>query len=1037
MILYDEVSEADVWKYWQTLFPEVNKEHDLKNMLNTCEPFDEKELSVFWYEHKADTREFMNWLSDHKGTFEYPEEWSGLISDDHINNIFYPIFLYEKDGIEKLTDRIYGSRVFGNGDKIRKSVIEEMFLRLREVTIRTFITEIHVERMSNRLKGNTPEERFCYYVDESWSSVDYVRRFYTEYQELLELQLTVFENALQSALEMIYRLDDDFPKLLKRFADGAEDIRIRDISQGLGDSHRGGRTVALITFSNGLRVVYKPRNIGAEKGFRYYSIAMNEGLCLGEKALYETKLLDCGEYGYMEFIQQEECKDAGGVERYFYRSGILMAMLYSLNAKDIHHENLIAHGEYPVMIDLEALFHSNLEHADIESEKSAYEIAMDSINDSVYSIGLLPSQLTNPFNKEEASVDISGFGGGDTEQVSPFKVLKIQNRNTDEICLKKSAYMIEPQKNVVKYEGEAVKSSDYTDFIMKGFEDAYKFIESHKSELAISFDLWFDSVCTRVIYRPTYLYTKLMFTGGHPDFMREKAHRYVLMHRMAYKIKKQEADIVKSEIRDMMTGDVPFFEVDIHSGELKNSEGYVLPISFKKTPLKCVEDKLRHMNDKDLIQQKSIIDNAFLSKTVSDYKDIWLTGTEWAREDTEPDKEDHRSLYIKMAKDIGDRILADAKESVVDGQKELAWINYTPVGHDRIIYEYGAVESDLYSGVTGIGLFFLYLWKVIGEKKYLDSAYACIRPVIHRMHKIADDSCYLTGPFNGLSGYIYVYSKFYLLTGDEDMKEAVLDGLSRMKKIYHRDTSYDVISGSAGAVKVCISLRTHFIGEIRDKADEMIRLLADHLVKNYTAAAGGEISWRSGINDHMYTGYAHGSSGIEEALASVYEIYPSEEIREVLDKSHRFMKMMYNRERHDWKTVFGKDSYSCAWCHGGPGILFSKMRQLREGLIPENVSEELMNSLSSMKERALGNNICYCHGDIGNLEMIRHIAKLLGDEGLERACRSTFEELVPRIPEYIEKRQLLSYGFMLGLSGIGYALLAAVSEDVPSVLILE
>ena len=40
MILYDEVSEADVWKYWQTLFPEVNKEHDLKNMLNTCEPFD-------------------------------------------------------------------------------------------------------------------------------------------------------------------------------------------------------------------------------------------------------------------------------------------------------------------------------------------------------------------------------------------------------------------------------------------------------------------------------------------------------------------------------------------------------------------------------------------------------------------------------------------------------------------------------------------------------------------------------------------------------------------------------------------------------------------------------------------------------------------------------------------------------------------------------------------------------------------------------------------------------------------------------------
>ena len=1036
MILYDEVSEADVWKYWQTLFPEVNKEHDLKNMLNTCEPFDEKELRVFWYEHKADTHEFMNWLSGHKGTFEYPEEWNGFISDDHINNIFYPLFLFEKDGIEKLSDRIYNSRIFENCEKIREAVIKEIFLRLREVTLRTFITEIHVERGGKRLKGDTPEERFCCYVDESWSSVEYVRRFYTEYQELLELQLTVMENAIRSTMEMIFRLDDNFPHIIKKFAEDASDIRICDISQGLGDSHRGGRTVALITFSDGHKVVYKPRNIGAEKGFRYYSIAMNEGLSLGEKALYETKLLDCGEYGFMEFIEQEECKSPEEVERYFYRSGILMAMLYSLNAKDIHHENLIAHGEYPVMIDLEALFHSNLEHAEIETEKSAYEKAMESIDDSVYSIGLLPSQLTNPFDKDEASVDISGFGG-DTEQVSPFKILMIQNRNTDEICLKKSTYMIEPQKNVVKYEGKGVKSSDYTDFIMKGFDDAYRFIESHKVELAISFDLWFDGVCTRVIYRPTYIYTKLMFTGSHPDFMREKAHRYVLMHRMAYKIKKQEADIVRSEIRDMMMGDVPFFEIDIHSGELKNSEGIVLPLSFKKTPLECVEAKLRQMDEKDLKQQKTIIDNAFLSKNVSEYKDIWLTGTEWSDENKKSDKKDHSCQYIKMAEDIGERILADAKESVVGGQRELAWINYTPVGHDRIQYEYGAVESDLYSGTTGIGLFFLYLWKASGKDKYLDAAYACIRPVIRRMKKIEDDSCYLTGPFNGLSGYIYVFSKFYLLTGDEDMKEAVIDGLSRMKKIYHRDTSYDVISGSAGAVKVCISLRTHFTGEIRDKADEMMRLLSDHLLKNYTEADGGEISWRSGINDHMYTGYAHGSSGIEEALASVYEIYPSEDIKEALGKSHRFMKMMYNKERHDWKTVFGRDGYSCAWCHGGPGILFSKMRQIQKGLLTDNTSEELMASLASMKERALGNNICYCHGDIGNLEMIRHISKLIGDEKLEKACDSTFEELVPRIPEYIEKRPLLSYGFMLGLSGIGYALLAAVSEDVPSILTLE
>ncbi len=1036
MLLYDKVSEADVWKYWQTLFPEVKKERDLNRILNTCERFDEKELRVFWISHKADTHEYMNWLSDHKGTFEYPEDWVNFISEDHINNIFYPLFLYKKDGIEKLSDRIYNSRIFEDGPGIKQAVMEEICLRLREVSLRTFITEIHVESAGGRLNGENPDDRFCDYVDGSWCSADYVRKFYSEYKELLELQLVIFDNTLDSSIEMIDRLEKAYPKILKIF-DFGNRVLVRGIRQGLGDSHRGGRSVAEIEFTNGKKIIYKPRSLGAERGFRFYSKAVNEGLRLGEKALYETKLLDLGEYGFMEFIDQAECKTKKQTENYFYRSGILMAMLYSLNAKDIHHENLIAHGEYPVMIDLEALFHSNLEHESVKVEKSAYEIALEAIDDSVYSIGLLPSELVNPFDKDGESVDISGFGG-DTEQVSPFKVLMIQNRNTDKICLAKSTYMIEPQKNVVRLGGKAVDAAEYSSFILKGFEDAYGFVENHKRELKENIGLWFDSVCTRVIYRPTYIYTRLMFTSCHPDFMREKVHRYVLMHRMAYKIKKQEEELVRSEIRDMMNGDVPFFEIDIHSGKLKNSEGAVLPLYFKKTPLDSVEEKLAVMDDADLERQKSIISHAFLSKNLRDYRDIWLTGTEWAEENNiKTDIERRDAQCLMTAEDIGDKLLYESKESYVDGKKELAWINYTPVGHDRIRYEYGVVESDLYSGTTGIGLFLLYLWKASGKEKYLEGAYGCIRPVIRRMHRIEDDSCYLTGPFNGLSGYIYVFSKFYLLTGDEEMYDAVLYGLDKMKKIYSRDTSFDIISGSAGAIKVCISLRNNFKGIIRENADELMRLLTKHLIERCTETAQGEVSWQSGINDHMYTGYAHGSSGIEEALSEVYDIYPSEDIRKVLDKSHSFMKKMYNPDRADWKTVFGKEQYSCAWCHGGPGIIYSRLKQMKRGLLKEDTGDEFTRILSHIKERALGNNICYCHGDIGNLEMIRKIAGMIGDAELSEKCKDTFRSIVPKIPEYIEKRPLLSYGFMLGISGIGYALLSAISEDVPSVLMLE
>lgn len=1030
MLLYDNVSETDVWKYWKTLFPEIKREDELRTMLNVCRPFNEKEITKFWNELKVSHQDFIDWLSKQEESITSSTKWDKFKDDNHMNNMFYPLLLFNKDKIKWLIEIVKNSQVFCDIDSILESIVEEICLRLREISIRTFITEINVEKTEKRLKGNDKEKRYIDYTDRRWRTKSYIEKFYTEYQELLDMQLEVFNHAIFAIVEMIERIQVNHSELMKKFFKGEHNVFIEEIQLGLGDSHRGGRTVASITFTNGKKLIYKPRNLGAEIGFSCYSKAMNEGMSLKEKALYEIELLDCGEYGFIEFISQKECEDEQQLERYYYRSGVLMAMLYSLNAKDIHHENLIAHGEYPVMIDLEALFHSKLEHKDIENEKTAYEVAIDSIDDSVYSIGLLPMHLVNPYDKENGSVDISGFGG-EEQQVSPFKILKIQNKDTDEICLQKSTYIIEPQKNVAKYHGVVAKASDYRDFIMKGFDDAYCFIMKHKIGLMASMKEWFCDVNTRIIYRPTYLYTKLMFTSSHPDFMREKAHRYVLLHRMAYKVKKQESQIVASEIRDMMMGDVPFFEVNIHTGVMRNSAKEVFPLSFKKTPFVLVEDKMNNFSLRDLQTQKVIIDNAFLSKNVEDYRNVWLTQTEWTKIPTT------NIPYLQMAEAIGKKLLKEAKQAWVQGEQELSWVNFTPIGDSHINYEFGPVEGDLYSGTSGIGLFFLYLWKASGKKKYLDTAYACMRAVIRRMQKIDEDSFYLIGPFNGLSGYIYVFSKFYLETKDENMLALVKDGLLRMKKIYHRDTNYDVISGSAGAIKVCISLKNHFQGEIKELAEEMIQLCARHLLAHKKELNDGNIAWCSGLNDHVYSGYAHGSVGIEDALASVYEIYPSDDIKEVLEHSHAFVKKMYVKEKRNWKTVFGRNDYSYAWCHGAPGILYSQIKQWKIMGGIEEEKESLLQNLENMKQHALGNNICYCHGDIGNLEMIRRIAEILEDEELEKECKCTYQKLSLKIPEYIKERPLLPYGLMLGMSGIGYSLLAALSQDVPSILELE
>ena len=47
------------------------------------------------------------------------------------------------------------------------------------------------------------------------------------------------------------------------------------------------------------------------------------------------------------------CKNESEVEHYYFRMGIHLFLGYALGATDLHGENIIAHGEYPVIIDME------------------------------------------------------------------------------------------------------------------------------------------------------------------------------------------------------------------------------------------------------------------------------------------------------------------------------------------------------------------------------------------------------------------------------------------------------------------------------------------------------------------------------------------------------------------------------------------------------------------------------------------------------------------------------------------------------------
>lgn len=130
---------------------------------------------------------------------------------------------------------------------------------------------------------------------------------------------------------------------------------IAALRPNLSDPHDGGRTAALVTLHNGTPLIYKPRDLAMEQHFH----ALVEGLRAHGAAdllraapvLHRTPTA-----GWMPYIEPQPCGSADDVALFFRRAGALLCLVALLQGTDIHRENIIAHGAWPVLVDAETLF---------------------------------------------------------------------------------------------------------------------------------------------------------------------------------------------------------------------------------------------------------------------------------------------------------------------------------------------------------------------------------------------------------------------------------------------------------------------------------------------------------------------------------------------------------------------------------------------------------------------------------------------------------------------------------------------------------
>jgi type 2 lantibiotic biosynthesis protein LanM len=924
---------------------------------------------------------------------------------------------------------------------IEPSVIESWLVepfahQLAFFMSRTLTLELNVARLQGLLEGDTPEERFLDFINRSANS-HVALSILHDYPVLARELVTRLENWLKSSSEFVKDLLQDRDVLQETFGVGNLDELVA-IRTGLGDRHRGGRTVSSLTFGSGKKIIYKPRSLSIDAHFQGLLGWINQA---SDYFSFRTiKIVDFGNHGWTEFIEKEECKNKEEVENFYKEIGGYLALLYIFGSVDFHNENLIAAGEHPLLVDLETLFHPNLGGKPLIGQDT---IAASILTTSVLRTGLLP--LRSFVTEEFEGVDLSGIGNTEP-QTAPFEIPYWDDEGTDEMHLRRTKTEITSQGlHIPELNNSKVDPLDYTGSILDGFQVMYKFLMENRNKLiskrGILFSFREDEI--RVLLRPTKTYARMLFESYHPNLLRDALERDHFFDYLWSEVVQRPylARIIPYEQENLWQGDIPFFRATIDSRDLWSSSNTKISNFFDETTFERLKRRLYDLSEQDLAKQVWFVRGSLTTLTRPDDLTRWHSG--YLLPNCE--EEASRDKLIRAAKIVGDRLDALALKD----ENGVAWIGLS-TSHRGRIWTISPLRISLYDGLSGIALFLAYLGKITGEKKYTDlsiSALQTIMAFIDESRKLEVNLA--LGAFNGIAGVIYTLGHISRILRDPDLMVIVDRLVDMLPDLISKDEALDVVSGVAGCIGVLLSLYP-----LRSSSDRLITIAQDcgRRVLELAQPMSIGIGWITVPDTPPLSGFAHGNAGIAWSLLKLYSVSGEEDFLKAAMDAIRYERTLFSEKDGNWRDVRRLDymrqgyivdgeKFLKAWCHGAPGIGMARLDMLNY-LDDDEFRDEVEIALRTTLEYGHSSNHTLCHGDLGNLELGLGYSKFFCDNGV----RVRVYKIASAIISHIEQNGWIcgnsfgveTPGLMNGLAGIGYELLRLAEPDqVPSVLTLE
>lgn len=880
----------------------------------------------------------------------------------------------------------------GRSGSFERSIYEDFSFhlasQLQSICLRSLIAQLNAYKTKNLLKGQDTEEEYRYFCEEIAGKPEFKKTLFGKYPVLRRCIEERMEYLESYYVEIISHFEKDREQIQSIVSRDSKISKIAHMTGGFADVHNQGRQVIRIQLDNGKEILYKPRSMENEQ--KYMRLLQWLSKKTGISQL-EYDFLSFPDHSWCTVVKYKNCNSQEELKAYYKRLGVQLFLTYFLGTKDLHYENIIACGEYPVLIDLETMVTSTYSHKRETSNEEIYY----RLSRSVLSTGLLPY---SHWNREGKGIDSSGIGGGEG-QTYPFKIPTVINPKTSQMHIEYRYPRSQKAQNLATVDEIFYSPVRYEEEVLGGFTLAFRKVLDNKEEFKKRLkDLEYTK--SRFLAADTQRYSMLLSSSYHPSLLRDGADREIFLYSLWKGRNDEEKEIVEKEVRSLLKGDIPYFERCLYEKDMEE-----------------IYKRLDDLDCNDLEQQQDLIRVAL--ELTPENKDKYTNKVYRVEGSGKIGIE--KEVLQKEAKRLTDRLLRDAIWN--QAGTEVSWYIVQFTSKTGMRWNIKPMNMYLYDGLAGM-LLLLYQLQQFDEREEVQRMYRTLKKMLFEYTDRGTDSIenlesMNTGAYEGEASVVYVYLMLHQLSLEHKYLDYARKHAAILGQLLEEDEHYDLLSGNAGAAWVLLKLYDVVgDGKYLEMAEQAVEALAGKAEQQEKG-----IGWRIEEGTAPMAGMAHGNSGILMPIITLWARTKKEKYRELAEEVWEYEESLYDARINNWldiraNEISGDESGAVAWCHGAGGILLSRLvcyKEVEDVRWKARFEKDIARAYEKMKRYWKRDSWCLCHGKCGNLWILEKAESFYGLEFSGEGER-VLGESVRLLPQ-----ELINPGWMNGYGGIlGY-----------------